>query len=134
MRMCAFCAAVLLACSDDGGSAPSGPTQFAPDLECPGASCPDTGDPQLLVGYARASINPTAANVSADPFAAFASWVDANCNDTWDAGETGSDVRPVGAWMAGYGSGRPALGVHDDDGLDARAIVLRTHGLTIALA
>jgi len=127
--------ASLLACScGDDAHSPGGPAPFKPDVECPGPACPDTGDTSLLVGYARASINPTAANMTVDPFAAFANWIDSNCNDTWNPGETGDELRPVGAWMAGYGSGRPAVGIHDDDGLDVRAIVIRTHGLTIALA
>jgi hypothetical protein len=127
---CTLCA-LAVACSSDPGGVKNG---FIPDVICPGPGCRDSGDTQLQVGYARTSINPTADNMTADPFAAFANWVDTNCNDQWDPGETGNDTMPAGAWMAGYGSGRPALGVHADDGLDARVIVLRTHGLTIALA
>src|SRR5262245_9549789 len=117
------CTLLALACSSDPGGVP-GP--FKPDVICPSAACPDSGETELRVGYARTSINPTAANMSVDPYAAFANWVDSNCNDQWDVGETGTEQHPAGAWIAGYGSGRPALGVHDDDGLDARVIVLRT--------
>src|SRR5262249_8469265 len=59
-------------------------------------------------------------------------WVDTNCDDTWQPGETASD-RPDGAWVAGYGVGRPALGINSDDGIDARVLVVRSHGLTVAL-
>src|SRR5689334_17755279 len=127
---CALCALVA-ACSSDPGGVQNG---FIPDVNCPGPGCEGSGDTQLLVGYARTPITPSADNMTVDPFAQFADWVDTNCNDQWDTGETGNNVTPAGAWMAGYGSGRPALGVHADDGLDARVIVLRTHGLTIALA
>jgi hypothetical protein len=131
MRTCALCALLCFACSGDPGGTPKG---FTPDVECPGKACPDNGDTQLQVGFAKASINPSASNMSVDPFAVFANWTDTNCNDQWDNNEIPGELHPAGAWMAGYGSGRPALGIHDDDGLDARVIVLRTHGLTIALA
>ncbi|HJZ86628.1 MAG TPA: hypothetical protein VKN99_15730 [Polyangia bacterium] len=121
------------ACGDDARP----PEPWKPDVLCPGAGCPDTGETRLQVGFAKASLSPSAANYSTDPYADFADWHDDNCNDVWNPGETAAG-RPNGVWLFGRDSGRPGLGVHDDpdghdDGLEARTIVIKTHGLAIAL-
>ena len=113
----------LCACSEGPGGVRG--NVFQPDVVCPGAKCPATND-GLFVGYAQAVISPTLPANGGD----FSDWHDDNCNDTWQLGET-SNVRPNGVFLFGRDSGRPALGIRDD--LQARTIVIKTHGLTVAL-
>jgi hypothetical protein len=131
MRWCAFCVALagLPACGDDPSTPP-----FTPDRSCPSADCPDTGETRLRVGYAQASINATPDNSAFDPHGDLADWQDLNCDDEWQLGET-QNPRPSGVWLFN-GPRRPMLGVRTagGDGLEARTIVLESHGLTIALS
>jgi hypothetical protein len=122
-------ACALPACGDDATATP-----FVPTLQCPSSACPDDGQARLQAAFAHASINPTRDNASFDPLADLADWQDLDCNDTWNLGET-ANPRPNGVWLFGRDSGRPALGVHeaDGDGLEARTIVLRSHGITLSV-
>ncbi|MFC1610465.1 neutral/alkaline non-lysosomal ceramidase N-terminal domain-containing protein [Myxococcota bacterium] len=140
------------ACGDDNKK-----SQPPYDLLCPkaGTDCPDSDGP-LLVGVAVRDITPTIvetfwdcgvdqlcpgdegypgpdddgsegnAELDGHPFVPSPqpglaeAFDDANGNGVFDA-----------VWIAGFGNGRPAQGVHDP--IWARALVLRTGGTTLAL-
>jgi len=94
------------------------------NLSCPGmAGCEKaTGD--LLVGAATRKITP-----------AVETWTDTNANGNWDMGEPYEDVNKNGkwdgTWLAGFGMGRAATGVHDDAW--ARAITFEQGDVSIGM-
>lgn len=103
------------------------PTPYTgPDDFCPGsAHCMNVGDGNLYVGVARQLINPTIIENQ---------WTDSNRNNLYDPGEpfvdTNGNMAFDGTWIAGFSSGRPATGQHDD--LEARAIVFRYNDTLVA--
>ncbi|HJZ88926.1 MAG TPA: hypothetical protein VKN99_27325 [Polyangia bacterium] len=123
--------ATLFACSSEP---PPQPEPFRPDQICPSPQCPDTGDTQLRVGFAQAPINATPENSAFDPNGDLKDWQDLNCDDHWQLGET-QNPRPSGVWIFN-GPRRPMLGIRTEggDGLEARTIVVKTHGLVLALS
>jgi hypothetical protein len=131
MRFVCACVALVCACSDQS---PSGPAPFKPDQICPSAACPDTGESKLYVGFGKASINATVDNSNFNPSGDMADWQDLNCDDEWQLGET-SNPHPNGVWLFN-GPRRPMLGVRTvgGDGLEARTIIIKTHGLVLALS
>lgn len=91
---------------------------------CPGdPGCPDQGDGQLFAAAAKRDITPVV-----EPF------VDLNNNEVYDDGEPYTDLNSNGkfdpVWIAGYGSGRLAFGIHDPTWL--RCYVLRQNQTTVA--
>lgn len=152
LRAAALCALVTgplaapLGCADAGGDASgdmAAPQDLAtPDLapsvplgpdeiplkvaqRCPGdPDCADTGDGVLFVGTARRDVTPIV-----EPFE------DKNGNGVWDTGEPFTDKNGNGTfdafWLAGYGNGRLAYGVHDP--VWARALALRQNQTTVVL-
>ena len=92
---------------------------------CPGdPSCPDTGDDVLYVGVAKRDVT-----AQVEPF------TDTNKNNLWDPGEPFTDTNKNGKfaayWLAGYGNGRLALGIHDP--VWARALALKQNQTTVVL-
>jgi hypothetical protein len=92
---------------------------------CPGdSSCPDGGDSTLYVGYGVRDITPE-----------IESFTDSNKNGVWDDGEPYVDKNGNGKfdayWMAGYGNGRLAYGVHDS--MWARAIAWKQNQTVVVL-
>jgi hypothetical protein len=141
LLLCATVAALpLLGC--DSGPEPTTdsqppdmtapPSKLGPDeiplkvaQRCPGdPKCPDQGDGVLYVGFAKRDITPPV-----EPFE------DTNKNGRWDEGEPFTDLNGNkkfdAFWVAGYGIGRQAVGVHDP--LWARAIALRQNETTVVL-
>ncbi|MBI5478821.1 MAG: hypothetical protein HY906_08200 [Deltaproteobacteria bacterium] len=112
-----------------GGSSGVPDGGFVPDLVCPGSSeCP--GDPAgpFEVGYAQADITPD--------LAARDTYTDENGDGQWQESEPWTDVDGDGVFnpvfVAGFGSARVATAVHDP--LWSRALVIRSRGLTVAIA
>ena len=101
---------------------------FVPDLVCPGKACP--GDPKgpLEVGYAQEDITPDLATRD--------TYTDENGDGQWQESEPWTDVDGDGIFdpvlLAGFDNGRVATGVHDP--LWSRALVIRSRGLTVAIA
>jgi hypothetical protein len=125
---------VAAGCGDDGGTVDEpelgGPRDPFPTLVCPGADgCAGTGDGVFQVGAARASITPDLGSYETE-------FEDMNENGEWDSGEPFTDSNDNGtfdaAWMAGFGNGRPATGVHAD--VWVRAVVLDWNDLRLAIA
>ncbi len=104
------------------------PTAYAgPDDWCPGRDhCRNTGDNRLSVGVAKEVITPEIPEA----------WTDSNNNHTYDEGEPFVDANRNGefdgVWIAGFGNGRPATGVHDP--LEVRALAFRYNDITVAWA
>lgn len=97
---------------------------------CPGdPACTGVGDDVLYVGAAREEITP----VIDDSTEILTG--DLNGNGEYDVGETFRDTngngRFDGVWMAGFGNGRGATGVHDPQ--YTSVIALRQNDLTMAL-
>jgi hypothetical protein len=97
------------------------------DDRCPGAAhCPMGGDGVLYVGVARGLINPTFVDRE---------WTDTNGNNLYEPGEpfvdTNANGEFDGTWIAGFSSGRPATGSHDD--LEVRAMAFRSGDVTVAV-
>ncbi|MBL9009475.1 MAG: neutral/alkaline non-lysosomal ceramidase N-terminal domain-containing protein [Myxococcales bacterium] len=95
------------------------------DQRCPGdKDCAEATDTTLSVGYGQVDVTPLV-----EPFD------DKNKNDLRDPDEPFTDRNGNGVfdayWIAGYGNGRMALGVHDP--VWARAIVVRQGNTTVAL-
>lgn len=95
------------------------------EKRCPGdPSCPDSGDNILYVGVGKKDISP-----AVEPF------VDKNMNGVYDSDETFTDKNGNGKfdayWMAGFGSGRLAYGVHDP--VWARALAIRQNQTLLVL-
>jgi hypothetical protein len=98
-----------------------------PDDWCPGRDhCRGTGDNRLQVGVAKENINPPLTE----------RYTDTNRNGTYNEGEPYNDANMNGefdaAWLAGFGAGRAATGIHDD--LEVRAIAFRYNDITVAWA
>jgi hypothetical protein len=78
------------------------------------------------VGVAKETINPEITE----------RWEDRNNNGRHDEGEPFTDTNGNrefdGVWIAGFGAGRPATGIHDD--LEVRAIAFRYNDVTVAWA
>ncbi len=123
---------------DDTGEA------WRPDLVCPGDPGCETNEGPLEAGAAAEPITPTC----------FESWEDLDGNGEYDSsteafldcgcdrlcegdegwpgpdeGEGDGEFQAV--WIAGFGTGRPAASVHDDQW--ARAVALRTGDTTVAI-
>ncbi len=97
-----------------------------PDDFCPGSPhCANVGDGNLYVGVGRELINPTIIETQ---------WTDVNRDNLYQLGEDFVDTNGNnafdGTWIAGFSSGRPALGQHDD--LEARAIAFRYNDVIVA--
>lgn len=92
---------------------------------CPGdPKCPDNGDATLYAGYGVRETTPE-----------IETFDDKNKNGTWDDGEPYDDKNKNGKfdayWMAGYGNGRLALGVHDPTW--ARAIAIKQNQTLVVI-
>ncbi len=143
LLLAASLAGLLSACGDDDVTPPPSdagtdagvdanipPTPLPEPLHCPGdPSCTGVGDDVLYVGTARAEITPViddSTEIVTD---------DANGNGEYDVGEAFRDTNGNGhfdgVWMAGFGNGRGAIGVHDP--LYTSVIALRQNDLTLAL-
>ncbi len=101
---------------------------FAPDEACPGGEgCADEGDDVLWAGAAMAEITDEIRETLT---------VDVDADGEYDVGvdefadANGNGVMD-GTWIAGFGNGRAATGVHDPQWV--RAIVLRQNETTIAI-
>lgn len=131
--------------TDTGPGGDSGqPAAWRPDLVCPGDAGCASGEGELLAGAAALPITPTC----------FEAWIDADTDGTYsassevyldcgcdrlcegdagwpgaDAGEGDGEFQAV--WIAGFGQGRPATGVHDE--LWARTVVLQQGDVTVAI-
>lgn len=91
--------------------------QLTVSERCPGdPKCPESGDGVLYAGYGVREVTPE-----------IETFTDSNSNSLWDEGEPYVDTNGNGKfdayWMAGYGNGRLALGVHDP--VWARALALK---------
>lgn len=133
--------ACLAACGDDDTSVTPMDAGMARDMNvpitplpeaqrCPGGpNCTGVGDDVLYVGTAREEIT----TVIDDTVEILTG--DLNGNGEYDVGETFRDVngngRFDGVWMAGFGNGRGATGVHDPQ--YASVIALRQNDVTMAL-
>jgi hypothetical protein len=130
----------LSACGDDDVTPPppvdagvdANPpyTPLPPFQRCPGdPGCTGTGDDVLYVGAAREDITPV---IDANTEILTG---DLNGDGEYQPGETFRDTNGNGqfdgVWMAGFGNGRGATGVHDPQ--YASVIALRQNDLTIAL-
>jgi len=138
--------AIALACNSGAGDTSSADAAWAPERYCPGGADGDCADASgaLAAGVAAVSITPPC----------FEAWEDVDYNGEYD-----SDVEPYfdcgcdrlcpddegypgpdegegdgefqAVWVAGFNTGRPASGVHDD--LWARALVLERGETRVAL-
>src|SRR5688572_3604318 len=141
MRLAAFLAIALIGCGskNDDAPAPTPPRstvghpkngELPPDLVCPGsAACPNSDDGNLFAAVASEKI--TAPITEKLTFSArnkpweFKAnggdkFEDTNGNGTFDA-----------AWIAGFGTGRAAAGVNDEQFV--RTVVLKQGNTKIAL-
>ncbi|MCG3172551.1 MAG: hypothetical protein GMKNLPBB_00705 [Myxococcota bacterium] len=116
---------------DTGGDGPPLNAEKVPqfagttNIVCPGGpGCAGTGDGKLMVGFGKRVITPP-----------IEKWEDANKNRKYDRGEKFEDLNGNGkfdpVWVAGFGMGKPAAGVHDD--MWARVVVFKKNDITIAL-
>jgi len=107
---------------------PPDPTPYeGPDDWCPGRDhCRNVGDNRLLVGAAREDITPSISET----------WEDRDMDGRFDEGEPFVDTNGNGTfdgyWIAGFGTNRPARGVHDP--LQVRAIAFRYNDITVVWA
>jgi hypothetical protein len=94
------------------------------NLTCPGMPGCEKAGGDFLVGAASKTITPT-----------IETWTDTNSNGEWDMGEVYDDVNKNGkwdgVWLAGFGMGRAATGVHDDAW--ARAITFEQGDVSIGM-
>jgi len=128
---------LAVGCGDDDSSsgpdaAPDatapGPVAPFPDSYCPGsAGCTGTGDGVFKVGFGKASIVPVLVETE---------WTDDNDNGEFDSGEDYVDANGNDEfdpyWIAGFGTGRPAIGV--SDGIWVRAIAFEHNDVRVAIA
>ena len=138
------CLLVVPACGDDDAPPPPVPdagadagadggvtiTPLPPAQRCPGdPGCTGVGDDVLYVGTAREDITPTI-DATTEILTN-----DRNGNGEYNVGDefrdTNGNGRFDGVWMAGFGNGRGATGVHDPQ--YTSAIVLRQNDTTLAL-
>lgn len=115
----------------DGGT-DAGPQPFEVERYCPGsAGCETGGDMGLEAGAARRAIGPDLTN--ADMLE-----IDVNMNGELDEsdGDTFRDVNGNGVfegeWIAGFGHGRGATAIHEENPPWASALVLRNGDVTVA--
>ncbi|MRG95566.1 hypothetical protein [Polyangium spumosum] len=96
----------------------------ATNLNCPGAVGCEKAEGDLRVGASAQKITPT-----------IETWTDTNQNGEWDEGEAYEDKngngRWDGVWLAGFGNGRAATGVHDD--VWARVVVLEQGDVSVGM-
>ncbi|MBK9259756.1 MAG: hypothetical protein IPM54_07945 [Polyangiaceae bacterium] len=96
----------------------------ATNLTCPGMPGCENATGDFMVGAASKTISP-----------AIETWTDTNANGDWDDGEPYDDVNKNGkwdgVWLAGFGMGRAATGVHDDAW--ARAVTLEQGDVSIGM-
>lgn len=94
------------------------------NLTCPGMAGCEKAEGDLLVGGAARAITPP-----------IETWTDSNMNGEWDMGEPYEDLNKNGkwdgVWLAGFGMGRAATGVHDDAW--ARVVTLEKGDVSIAM-
>lgn len=142
MRLVALGLAItLVACGSKGDDAPA-PTpprstvghskngELPPDLVCPGAAaCPASDDGTLFAGVASETI--TAPITEKLTFSARNKpWeFKANGGDKFD--DTNGNGTFDGTWIAGFGTGRPAAGVNDEQFV--RAVVLKQGNTKLAM-
>jgi hypothetical protein len=115
----------------DAGS-DGGPQSFTVERSCPGsAGCEAGGDLGLEAGAARLPIAP-------DLSAAEVLIIDTNGNGELNEGD-GDTFRDTngngtfdGEWIAGFGTGRGATAIHEENPPWARALVLRNGDVTLA--
>jgi hypothetical protein len=124
---------LLLGCGDDGAPVDEpdlgGPREPFPSLYCPGSDgCTGEGAGALRVGAAKVAITPDLAQYETE-------FDDENGDGEWDSSEPYTDTNGNGkfdaVWIAGFGNGRPALGVHAD--IWVRAVVFELDDLRFAL-
>lgn len=94
------------------------------NLTCPGSPGCEKAEGDLFVGGAARAITPP-----------IETWTDSNMNGEWDMGEPYEDLNKNGkwdgVWLAGFGMGRAAKGVHDDAW--ARVVTLEKGDVSIAM-
>lgn len=121
----------LVGCGDtEPAPAPAKPVEIADaegkstSLNCPGSAGCENGGGDLLVGAAAKKITPT-----------IETWTDTNANGVWDMGEPYEDANKNGkwdgVWLAGFGMGRAATGVHDDAW--ARAVTFEQGDVSVGM-
>ena len=133
-------------CQGDKGSSDSGSTEVAwrPALVCPGDVGCESNEGTLRVGAAGRVINPTCfeswEDLDADGWydKNEESFFDCGCDrvcpedEGWTAADDGEGDGVFQAiWIAGFGDGRPATGIHDD--LWTRAIAIESGDSTAVL-
>ena len=117
----------------DGGDTDAGPPPFEPDSYCPGGpDCPDEGDGVLHVGAAALTITPAFDDTTEILTVDVDGDVHYEPGDGDEFRDTNGNGAFEGIWLAGFGSPRPAAGVHDD--VWVRAIALRQNETTVVLA
>jgi len=129
---------------DDTSGGDDTATAWRPDLVCPGDAGCLSNDGELQAGAAALTITPTCfeswsdADGDATYQASTDSFLDCGCDQLCpgDAGYTAADEGEgdgvfQAVWMAGFGQGRAASGVHDD--LWARAVVMRQGDVSVAI-
>ncbi len=94
------------------------------NLNCPGMPGCENGAGDFLAGASSKKITPP-----------LETWTDTNANGEWDKGEPYDDVNKNGkwdgVWLAGFGMGRAATGVHDDAW--ARAVTFEQGDVSIGM-
>ncbi len=129
MRRLGFVVLFLAACSAPDADDPEVPPLLDEDgrllpLACPGAPGCRSADGALRVGVGVRKITPEVET-----------WSDDDGDGAWDEGEAFDDLDGDGefdpVWLAGFGRGRAATGVHDD--LWARAMVFARGDLKIGV-
>ncbi|HJL20328.1 MAG TPA: hypothetical protein RMH99_31970 [Sandaracinaceae bacterium LLY-WYZ-13_1] len=114
----------------DAGPPDAGEPPVEPDVYCPGSEgCPDEGDDVLYAGAAAVSITP-----SLDENEPLIEDVDGDGEYDPEDGDTYDDLDGDGVydavWIAGFGTGRRATEISDEQW--ARALVLRQNETTLA--
>ena len=134
-----------LACSGQSNPEDTGEVSaWRPALVCPGDVGCESNEGVLMVGAAERVITPTCfeswEDVNGDGYydKSEESFLDCGCDrvcpedEGWTAADEGEgDGEFQAMWIAGFGDGRPASGVHDD--LLAGAVVIRSGDTTVAL-
>jgi len=127
-------AALAPGCGGGGGGEPDaglgGPTDPFPSLVCPGSpGCTGAGDGVFRVGAGKANITPDLDNYETE-------YTDEDGNGEWSSSEPFVDKNDNGifdaVWLAGFGNGRPAIGVHSE--VWVRAVVFEWNDIRVALA
>lgn len=96
----------------------------ATNLTCPGSAGCENATGDFLAGAAAKKITPP-----------IETWTDSNANGEWDMGEPFEDLNKNGkwdgVWLAGFGMGRAAMGVHDEAW--ARAVTFEQGDVAIGM-